>query len=276
MGERNFKELIAAQWAKKKFLCIGLDTDFEKLPEHVREGGVRASMTAFNRAIVDATKDIVCAYKPNTPFYEARGQEGLSSLQETVEYIREVAPDMPIILDAKRGDIGHSNDGSVSYVFGHLRADAVTIHSYLGREAAEPFLEYPGKGVFVLCRTSNKGSGEFQALETSDGPLYKVVARQVARGWNSRGNCGLVVAATYPDEMRAIREVAGDMPFLVPGIGTQGGDLEASVKAAQNSTGGGFIITAARSILYASRGEQFATAARERALTLDGLIRGAL
>lgn len=276
MAERNFHELIAEKWAQKKFLCVGLDSDFEKIPEFARVNGVRGTIVAFNCAIVDATKDIVCSYKPNTAFYEAHGDEGAAALRETIEYIHGQAEDVSVILDAKRADIGNTNAGYVESIFNHLRSDAVTVHPYLGAEAVRPFLDRKEKGVFVLCKTSNSGSDEFQSLDVHGTPLYKVVARHVAESWNTNGNCGVVAGATYPAELAAVRAIVGEMPILIPGIGVQGGDLEASVKAAINSRGEGFIISASRAVIFASERKDFAGAARVKAQDLDGAIRNAL
>ena len=276
MAERNFHELIAAQWAQKKFLCVGLDSDFEKIPEAARIDGVRGTLVAFNRAVIDATKDLVCAFKPNSAFYEAHGDEGFAALRETIEYIHEQAPEIPVILDAKRADIGNTNQGYVTSILDHLRCDAITVHPYLGVEAVRPFLERKEKGIFVLCKTSNHGSGEFQDIEVNGEKLYRIVARHVAESWNGNGNCGVVAGATYPEELAEIRAIVGDMPILVPGIGAQGGDLESSVKAAKNSRGGGFIIAASRAVIFASERKDFAGAARAKAQELDGAIRKAL
>lgn len=273
---RSYHELRAAKEAEGKFLCIGLDTDFEKLPEHLRDRGVREAYSIFNRAIIEATKNIAGSYKPNTAFYEAHGDEGASALRETVEYIHEQAPTVPIILDAKRADIGNTNAGYVTASFDHMRADAVTVHPYLGSEALAPFLERKEKGIFILCRTSNSGAGELQDMQIDGEPLYVHVARLVSREWNTHGNCGLVVGATYPKEIEAVREVAPTLPLLIPGVGAQGGDLGTAVRAARSAQGGGFIISTSRSVLYASSGEDFAEAARTEAQKLDEAIKSAI
>lgn len=273
---RNFFELLEAQWAQKKFLSVALDPDIEKIPESVRVAGVGDSILAFNKHLVEVTKDIVCAYKLNAAFYEAHGEEGQKALEATIEFIREVAPQLPIIMDAKRADIGNTNEGYVRSIFQRMRADAVTVHPYLGAEALEPFLTQAGKGIFVLCRTSNPGAGEFQDMQVNGEPLYMHVARHVSETWNTNKNCGLVVGATYPEEMRAIRAVSDDLPFLVPGVGAQGGDIEETVRSGLNSRGMGLIITVARAIIYASGGKDFAKAAHAKALEIDGDIRRAL
>src|SRR3989344_5720374 len=222
---RNFRELLEARWDEGKFLCVGLDSELEKIPESLRKGTTREILLNFNRAIIDATKDIICAYKPNSAFYEAHGDKGFAALRETAQYILERAPDVPIILDAKRADIGNTNNGYVDSIFRHLQMDAVTVQPYLGSEALKPFLEQKNKGIFVLCRTSNPGAGELQDLMIDGVPLYEKVARLVAEKWNTNGNCGVVVGATYPEALREIRAIIGNMPILIPGVGAQGGDV---------------------------------------------------
>ena len=273
---RNFNDLLAGQWAQKKFLCVGLDSDFEKIPETARQSGVRETIVAFNRAIVDATKDIVCAYKPNPAFYEVHGDEGWKALRETIQYIQEAAPDVPVILDGKRTDIGNTNNGYVESAFDHLRADAITVHPYFGSDALSAFFERKEKGIIVLCRSSNPGSGEIQDLKVDGEPLYKHVARLVAGKWNANGNCGIMVGATYPQELAEVRAIVGDMPILIPGVGAQGGDIEKTVAAGKDGNGRGMIISVSRAIIFASDGADFAEAARAKALELDGAIRAAL
>ncbi|MDE3230771.1 MAG: orotidine-5'-phosphate decarboxylase, partial [Chloroflexota bacterium] len=212
------------------------------------------------------------AYKPNSAFYEQYGPAGLRALQRLIAYIHARYPEIPVILDAKRGDIGSTSAAYARAAFDTLRADAVTLHPYLGREAISPFLERAERGCIILCRTSNPGAGEFQDLATRGGendgearPLYQQVARAVASEWNTRGNCALVVGATYPEELRIVRGLVGDMPILVPGIGAQGGDLEAVIDAGLDSAGQGLIISLSRSVLYASSGADFAEAAQREA-----------
>lgn len=248
MSKRNFRELLKAQWSRGNFVCVGLDSEFSKIPEFARRSGnecdvsVANTIVEFNHAIVEATKDLVCAYKPNTAFYEAHGAEGIEALHRTIADIHAIAPDVPVILDAKRADIGNTNAGYVDAAFGFLQADAITVHPYLGAEALQPFLAQAEKGVIVLCRTSNPGAGEFQDLSVNGEPLYRFVARRVANEWNKCGNCALVVGATYPDELREVRGLVGDMPILIPGIGAQGGDLERTVSAGKDSRGQGMIV----------------------------------
>jgi orotidine-5'-phosphate decarboxylase len=278
--------MLEAKWAEGKFVCVGLDSELSKLPASVdvldllrtrSMSETTARITAFNMAIVDATRDLVCSYKPNFAFYLAQGMAGFDALQRTVEYIRQVAPDVPIILDAKVADIGNTNEGYVKFAFDQLEADAITVHSYLGAEAMKPFLDRADKGVIVLCRTSNPGAGEFQELLTTrNGALYEYVARQVMRSWNANGNCCLVVGATVPEQLAEVRRITGDMPILIPGIGAQGGDLEKTVAAGKDSRGRGMIINSSRSIIFASSGEGFAEAARHETLWLHGQIQACL
>jgi orotidine-5'-phosphate decarboxylase len=272
MADRNFNALIQKKWQEGKFVSVGLDTDYDRLPVTIKTDDVAASIVAFNTAIIDATKDLVCAYKPNPAFYEASGAEGIAALKETCNYIRSTAPDVAIIIDAKRADIGNTNIGYARFAFDYLGGDAITLHPYLGHEAIEPFVNRPEKGVIVLCRTSNEGSGEFQDLLVDGKPLYEVVAQHVVEQWNEHNNCSLVVGATYPEEIAAVRAIAPTLPFLIPGIGAQGGDLEATVKAAQTADGTGMIINSSRGILFASSGEDFAEAARAETQKLHDQI----
>lgn len=267
----SFLEMLKKRWGKDNFVCVGLDSQYDKLPKVVRKGvGIEKAMFRFNKEIVDATYDLVCAYKASIAFYEAQGKKGLAALIKTIRYIHTELPGIPVILDAKRADIGNTNQGYVEAVFNIIGADATTVHPFLGREAVQPFLDRKEKGIFVLCRTSNPGAGEFQDLivnhlRLSKVPLYQVVAHQVAQKWNKNGNCGLVVGATYPKEMAQVRKIAPDLPFLIPGIGKQGGDVEKTVKAGQDCKGKGVIIHSAREIIFASSGADFAKVARNQA-----------
>jgi len=270
-------ELLRAHFAAGRHLVVGLDTDPGRIPDSVASEAAPAKrVVEFNRRIVEATADLVCAYKPNAAFYEALGADGFRALEETVTAIRTAAPDAAVILDAKRADIGSTNAGYVTAAFDQLGADAITVHPYLGGEALSPFLERSEKLVFVLARTSNPGAGELQDLVADGVPLYRHVARTVAGDWNAAGNCGLVVGATYPEEMRAIREdIPAAMPILIPGVGAQGGDVAAVVAANRNAGSDAFLIAASRSVIYASSGEDFAEAARGAARALDAEIRAA-
>lgn len=279
MKHRVFHTLLANQWARGNFVCVGLDSEFSKIPKSAHIGvhglavNVANTIVEFNRQIVETTKDLVCAYKLNSAFYEAFGAEGVEALQRSINDIHNIAPDVPVILDAKRADIGNTNMGYATAAFDVLRADAITVHPYLGAEAMQPFLARAEKGIIVLCRTSNPGSDEFQDLTmiTAD-PLYKRVAHNVSKTWNKNGNCSLVVGATYPDELREVRGIIGDMPILIPGIGAQGGDVEKTVIAGQSSNGQGMIINSSRGIIFASNGADFAEAARRETIKLRDTI----
>ncbi len=271
-------ELLAAHFSAGRHLAVGLDPDPARIPASVAPGARPAErVIEFNRQIVEATADLACAYKPNAAFYEALGAEGFRALSETIGAIRDSAPDAAVILDAKRADIGSTNAGYVAAAFDELGADAITVHPYLGGAALAPFLERADKLAFVLARTSNPGAGELQDLEDRDGvPLYRHVARAVAREWNSAGNCGLVVGATYPEEMAAIRaDIPATMPILIPGVGAQGGDVAATVAANRVAGSNAFLIAASRSIIYASSGEDFVDAAAAAAAALNSEIRTA-
>lgn len=279
----NFKAMLERRWQMGHFVCVGLDSQYDKIPEVVREGkNVETAVVEFNQAIVDATHGLVCAYKPQYAFYGALGEAGVSALRRTVGYIHDRYPGIPVILDAKRGDIGNTSEQYAREVFDIFDADAVTVNPYLGRFALAPFLKRKDKGIIVLCRTSNPGAGEFQDLVVRhyvDAPLwyenmflYQEVAYQVAREWNVHGNCALVVGATYPEEAAQIRRIAPDLPFLIPGIGKQGGDVEKAVTASKDERNEGMIINSSRGIIFASSGPDFAEAARAETENLRSLI----
>jgi len=230
-------------------VCVGLDSALERIP--ARFQGADLPQFAFNRWIIEQTHPYAAAYKPNMAFYEAQGIDGLRSLAQTVRYLREHHPDILTICDAKRGDIGSTNAGYVTAIFDELGFDAVTLNPYLGREALEPFLAREDRACIILCRTSNPGAGELQDLTVGGVPLWQIVAEHVSRDWNSRGNCLLVAGATYPDELRQIRAVVGDMTLLVPGVGAQGGEVEATVRAGLNAAGLGLIVNSSRGIIFA-------------------------
>jgi len=254
---RFVDKLLAAGSRNKSLLCVGLDPDPSLMP--------KVGLLAFNKTIVDATADLVCAYKPNLAFYESLGIDGLNALQKTIEHI---PGHIPIIGDGKRGDIGNTAKAYAKALFVTFGFDAATVSPYLGFDSIEPFIEYKDKGVFVLCRTSNPGAVDFQSLANGQGmPLYEAVARK-ARGWNVSGNIGLVVGATYTEELKAIRQLCPEMPLLIPGIGAQGGDLAATVKYGVDAHGENAIIAVSRQIIYASQGKDFARAARNNALEL--------
>ena len=222
---RNFQEMIEAQWARENFACVGLDSSYEKIPMLARRRDAHDTILGFNTAIIDATKDLVCAYKINSAFYEVHLDVGWRVIRSTIAHIRVVAPDVPVILDSKRADIGNSNQEYARTAFEYLLADAVTVNPYLGGDALQEFFAHSDKGIFVLCRTSNPGAEEIQKLILNTGePLYHHIAKKTADSWNANKNCGLVVGATCADELRDVRAVVGSMPILVPGIGMQGGD----------------------------------------------------
>ncbi len=262
----NFIEkLIIAARKNNSLLCVGLDPDPELMPANV-------GVFEFNKKIIDATSDLVCAYKLNFAFYEALGEMGFNILKQTVDYI---ASDIPAIGDAKRGDIGSTAKAYARAIFDNLNFDAATVNPYLGFDGVEPFIRYRDKGVFILCRTSNPGALDFQALRCELGgqgyPLFQLVARKAAE-WNKYGNIGLVVGATCPEELRLIRQSYPDMPLLIPGIGAQGGDTALAVRYGVDSKGEKAIINSSRQIIYASQEKDFAKAARKAASELRDQI----
>ena len=246
-------KLLNTSRKNESWLCIGLDPDPELMP------GV--DVLQFNKAIIEATSDLVCAYKPNLAFYEALGTEGFAILEKTVKYI---PGDIPVIGDAKRGDIGNTARAYARALFSVLGFDAATVNPYLGFDSIEPFTSYQDKGVFILCRTSNRGATDFQNLHTDGIPLYEAVA-QKAKEWNIYGNIGLVVGATYPEELKKVRSICPEMPLLIPGIGAQGGDLASAVGCGVDAQGEKAIINVSRQVLYASKEKDFAQAARNMA-----------
>lgn len=245
-------------------LCVGLDPDPTKFPHHVE------SVSDFCTAIIDATADLVCAFKPQIAYFSAIGAE--RELERVCAYIRDRYPDVLLVLDAKRGDIGSTAEHYAREAFDRYGAHAVTVNPYLGTDSIEPFLRHPDGGVFVLCRTSNPGGSDFQSLVTDGQPLYQHVARRVADHWSKLGDCGLVVGGTYPDELRAVRAIVGDLPLLVPGIGAQGGDVAATAGGA-DSSGMGMVVNSSRAILYASRAADFESAARTEAIATRDALR---
>lgn len=266
----NFQNLLDKAINKSgSLLCVGLDPVVDKMPAHLKG---QDAIFEFNRQVIDETADLVCAYKPNTAFYEAYGSDGIEQLKKTCDYIKKAG--VPLIVDAKRADIGSTNEGYVSFVFDYLGADAVTLSPYLGAEALRPFLDHHDKGLIILCRTSNPGAGEFQdVVLNNEQKFYQIVAEKVSKKWNTKGNCLLVVGATYPQELADLRQSLGDeMTFLVPGIGAQGGDVEATLKAGLNKAGRGLVINSGRSVIYAGAGPDFAAKARLAAESLKSEI----
>ncbi len=266
-----FVAQLAASWARNDSLvCVGLDPEIERFPAQV--AAHPSPIFQFNKAIIDATADLVCAYKPQFAHYAA--YEAEDQLERTIEYIHRTCPGIPVILDSKRGDIGNTAQRYAIEAFERYGADAVTVNPYLGGDSLEPFLEHADRGVVVLCRTSNPGARDLQDLALGDGGrrVYHAVAELAARQWNTRGNCLLVVGATYPKELAEIRQIVGEMPLLVPGVGAQGGDVAQVVRNGQTTAGAGLLVSSSRGILYASNRDDFATAARAAALALRDQI----
>jgi orotidine-5'-phosphate decarboxylase len=265
----GFVEQLARAWERSDSLaCVGLDPEIERFPRRI--AAEPAPIFRFNKAIIDATADLVCAYKPQFAHYAAYGAE--DQLERTIEYIHESHPGVPVILDAKRGDVGDTAERYAIEAFERYGADAVTVNPYLGGDALEPFLRHAAKGVVILCRTSNPGARDLQDCVIGTRTLYQVVAELAAQRWNSRGNCLLVVGATYPRELAEVRALVGDMPLLVPGVGAQRGDIAQVVQNGQTAQGTGLIVSSSRAILYASAGEDFAGAARAATQQLRGEI----
>lgn len=261
----NFIRAIESAWVQKDtLLCVGLDPDISKIPFYPRN--LDAPLFKFNKAIVEATADLVCAFKPQIAYYASSRAE--RELEMTIDYIHENYPEIPVILDAKRGDIGATAKMYAKEAFDRYKADAVTVNPYMGSDTLEPFLECKEKGIIVLCRTSNPGAEDIQDKKVNGKMLYQLVAGMAVDKWNYNGNVLLVVGATYPEELKEIRSIVGDMPFLVPGIGAQGGDVLKAVTNGKDSKGNGMIINSSRGIIYASNGEDFAEAARNDAVAL--------
>ncbi len=267
----TFSEKLAAAISQNRSrLCIGLDPEPELFPGEF--GRDARAILAFNHAIIDATQDLVCCYKPNAAFYERFGAEGWEMLRAT---IAAVPHPIPVLLDAKRGDIGNTMRAYADAVFLTLRADAVTAVPWYGQDAVRPLLAFRDRGVFIVCRTSNPGGGDLQDLQVEGEPLYVRIARRAVEWNRNHGHVGLVVGATRPAEARAVRVAAPTLPLLLPGVGVQGADLEAAVTAAVRADGGGVLVSAARSILYAGSGSDFAAAARSEAVRLRDAINAA-
>ncbi len=266
----KFMEMLRNAWRNSNSLvCVGLDPDLKKLPEKVRE--TEHPIFEFNKAIIDATAAEVCCYKPQIAYYSGQGAD--EDLLLTMRYLKSNYPSIPVILDAKRADIGATTNMYAREAFERFHADAVTVNPYMGMDAIKPFLDYAEKGVVVLCRTSNPGAKEIQEVKTAEGiELYKHVARLVAGPWNYNGNTLLVAGATFPEELGQIRTIVGDTPLLVPGIGAQGGDVEKVMKNGMDRNGTGLIINSSRGIIYASSGDDFAEAAGKATRTLKETI----
>ncbi len=256
----NFTDKLAAAIQRHdSLLCVGLDPDIARFPQHLQ--GTEDSIFEFCKAIIDATASVACAFKPQIAYFAALAAE--DQLQAVCDYLKQHYPDIPIVLDAKRGDIGATAEQYAREAFERYRADAVTVNPYMGFDSIAPYLEWKDRGVIVLCRTSNPGGSDLQFLQVDGKPLYQHVAQLVSDQWNRNGQCGLVVGATFPQELAQVRAIVGDMPLLVPGIGAQGGDIEATVKAGRSAAGSGMMINSSRAILYAKAeaGEVFTAAA---------------
>ncbi len=258
----TFIEKLQAAWRDNDSLvCVGLDPDPARFPPHLAAHS--DAVFEFCRDIVDATADRVCAFKPQFAHFAAIGATG--ALLKIIAHMRSRHPKIPVILDVKRGDIGSTAEMYAREAFDHYHADALTVNPYLGGDTLKPYTERKDKGVIVLCRTSNPGAGELQDLICAGTPIYEIIADLAAREWNANGNVLLVVGATYPQELGVIREIVGDMPLLVPGVGAQGGDVEAVVKAGRDAYGTGLIISSSREIIYAGKGEDYADQSRAAA-----------
>jgi len=273
----SFTQQLQAAWASQgSMLCVGFDPDPKRIPASLADKP--EPIFEFCKAIADATADLVCAFKPQIAYFASQGAE--AQLEKLIAHLKTHYPHIPVILDAKRGDIGSTAEHYALEAFERYGADAVTVNPYMGFDSIEPYLRYPEKGVIVLCRTSNPGGSDLQFLRnvSSGEPLYIEVAKLAASKWNTSGQIGLVVGATFPEEIAKVRNLVGDMPLLIPGIGAQGGDIEATVKAGSvtQKPGTGMIINSSRAILYASSGEDFAQAARKVALSTRNALNAAI
>ena len=265
----HFMQSLQQAWTRNNSLvCVGLDPEPVKFPAHLKNNP--DAVFDFCAAIVDATADLVCAYKPQIAHFAALRAE--ETLERLIAHIHAKHPGMPVILDAKRGDIGSTAQHYVTEAFERYGADAVTLNPYLGRDSVQPFLDRADKGVILLCHTSNPGAADLQDLDVGGKPLYQHVARLIAEEWNTHGNCALVTGATWPEQLAEVRALVGEVPLLVPGIGAQGGDVEAVVRNGRTSTGAGLMISSSRAILYAGNGEDFSQAARAATIELRDSI----
>lgn len=269
------EKLLAASGRQNSLLCVGLDPEPDRFPAPFAGLLPEVATVHFCKAIIEATAPFACAFKPNIAFFEALGPAGMSAFSDV---LRSIPAHIPVIVDAKRGDLDNTARRYAHALFDIYACDAVTVNPYMGHDSVAPFLSYKDKGVICLCRTSNPGARDFQDLLVQDThahgqslPLFQVVAQRV-QSWNVTGNCGLVVGATYPQELQTIRALCPDMPILIPGVGAQGGDLEASVSAGVDSHGERAIIAISRAILYASNGMDYAAAAASVALSLRDRI----
>ena len=272
----TFTQQLQSAWASQgSMLCIGLDPDPKRLPPSLQ--GKPEGIFEFCREIADATADLACSFKPQFAYFASQGAE--AQLEKLIAHLKHKYPKTPVILDSKRGDIGSTAEHYAMEAFERYGADAVTVSPYMGFDSVEPYLRHAGKGVIILCRTSNPGGSDLQFLNVAPGgePLYLHVAKLAAQKWNSSGQISLVVGATFPEEIAKVRAVIGEMPLLIPGIGAQGGDIDATVKAGSiaNKPGTGMMINSSRAILYASSGSDFAEAARKVAQSTRDALRSA-
>ncbi|QCO68407.1 orotidine-5'-phosphate decarboxylase [Luteimonas yindakuii] len=273
----GFMQALRARWsAADTLVCVGLDPEPAKFPQKFADDP--DAVFAFCRDIADATAEFACAFKPQIAHFAALGAE--DALERLIAHLHAAHPGVPVILDAKRGDIGSTAQRYAVEAFGRYRADAVTVNPYLGRDSVQPFLDHADRGVVILCRTSNPGAGDLQDLIVPDDggggrPLYQHVAETIARDWNTHGNCALVVGATWPAQLAEVRAIVGDMPLLVPGVGAQGGDAEAVVRNAKSADGTGLLVSSSRAILYASPGDDYADAAASAARSLRDTLNAA-
>jgi orotidine-5'-phosphate decarboxylase len=265
----SFLERLSARWgAQRTLLCVGLDPDPARLPPHL--AGRADALYLFCRDIVDATADLVCAFKPQAAYFAANRAE--DQLEAVINHVRERHRDVPVILDAKVGDIGSTAEQYAREVFERYNADAVTLSPLMGFDSIEPFLRHPMHGAFLLCRTSNAGGSQLQMLDVGGERLFERIARMAVTEWNVNGQLGLVVGATYPKELARVRTIAAHLPLLVPGIGAQGGDIDATLRAGLDANGAGLVINSSRAILYAGSGESFAEHARRAAIEMRDRI----
>ena len=262
---RSFIDRLRDRWEyADSLVCVGLDPEPAKFPSQFAHDP--DAIFNFCRDIVDATAEYACAFKPQIAHFAAAHAE--EALRMLIMHLRFRYPQIPVILDSKRGDIGSTAQHYASEAFDRYCADAVTVNPYLGRDSVQPFLDRTDKGVVILCRTSNAGAGDLQDMLIAGRPLYQHVAEKIAREWNANHNCARVVGATWPEQLREVRAIVGDMPFLVPGIGAQGGDVAAVVSNAKTADGTGLIVSSSRAILYASQGDDYAQAAARAAQAL--------
>ena len=284
MSERNFPILLRIQFALNKFVCVGLDSELSQIPKAISQSkgktnmGIADTIIAFNKKIVYATKELVCAYKINRAFYDVHGEEGIIALRDTIAYINDAAPTIPIILDAKYGDTANTNISYAKTAFDLLQADAVTVNPYVGKEALEPFLSRTEKGIFVLCLTSTKGEKGEREIQFLDGyeqhnaPLYLSVAKRVVRRWNHKKNCALVVSPRSAEELQKVRREVGAIPILVPGLDNKERSLKKFVQAGRDSKAGGAIMNFSRYILFSPKEPWSLEGVNRRTENLDKFI----